>query len=675
MSYTLKDEQKYWSNPYERHPGSYDMEGLSKGTVTDENVNNSLKPIDRKDANVEAEKDEIVFTNMGQLLKVRGKRHSGGGTPLRLEEDSFVVSDNKKLTINKEDAELLKLKLGGNIKKNTPAKTLERVVDLKHHNKMIAILNNPKSDDIAINSARLMLEKNQEKINKITYLQEAYKGFPQGLPDYVDNVEAEPENLEYMEKQFKDGGLFKAQDGVYARSLQQLEKMGAKRVNPADTLRYGPDFKRWNFDGGRAFQQLVPTSSVKQNTNTIKTDNNFYSPFNQKRMKALFEQGLTPEQIVDRKDFSKAFLPDLQKAYKPKLTYVPSGENNSKNTSTPTVSTPSTVANTGFVPTELPLPKPDFSKKSWVNAKNLGLGVDAEKDIKDPVTQYDNNVGRSFEQNASLFNDFYNALSSRKLNPMRIQQEYTPLELERINKQPFVNAVNNQVYQANRVQQGYTPMQARAMQSQNLGQGLDKIAEVEGNIYNQNLQIGNTEAQINNQGFNAVNNINRQLDADYYDKFITTEANFDNTKQIGRNMAMQKWLSQEMDNEDLEYRLNSAQALGEVWVDPSTNLPVKGISDEDARKNGYVKKAAAPMIFNPYTRKVEHSGIKVNFDSLPAGTRGDDVTRLPLILESLLERLKNRPESVQAAAVSGLMRNFSRQPSLTPTIQNFSRNR
>jgi hypothetical protein len=69
-------------------------------------------------------------------------------------------------------------------------------------------------------------------------------------------------------------------------------------------------------------------------------------------------------------------------------------------------------------------------------------------------------------------------------------------------------------------------------------------------------------------------------------------------------------------------------------VDPNTNLPVKdtdlaelakekGMTPEQyATKYKLKKQAMAPMYFNPYTRRIEHSGI--NFDprtiNSPTGT-------------------------------------------------------
>src|SRR5687767_1586123 len=71
-------------------------------------VNNTLKPVPRDQANVEAEKGETVLTNMQkdgmpEHYVIGGKPHSRGGTPLNLPNNSFVFSKDKKLKIDDPD--------------------------------------------------------------------------------------------------------------------------------------------------------------------------------------------------------------------------------------------------------------------------------------------------------------------------------------------------------------------------------------------------------------------------------------------------------------------------------------------------------------------------------------------------------------------------------------------
>jgi hypothetical protein len=127
-----------------------------------------------------------------------------------------------------------------------------------------------------------------------------------------------------------------------------------------------------------------------------------------------------------------------------------------------------------------------------------------------------------------------------------------------------------------------------------------------------------------------MNDMNTNYNSKYYDQVQQAEANFDNLKSQGRNQALKTLIDQSADNKDLELRLDSMPTNGEVWVDPATNMPVKGISDAEARAKGYQKKAMSPMFFNPYTRRVQHSGIQFDYNSLPANAQmtQDQVERM-----------------------------------------------
>lgn len=154
-----------------------------------DNVSNKIKALPKDQlykANSEIEKNEYVFSpETLSLHKALGKRHSKGGTPVNIPENTFIFSDFKDLGFNKNDKERFEFKLGGTkLKANTPAKILEKNLDIKHHNKMINILNSNNQDDIAKNSANLMLTKNLETIGKVAYVQEGKKGFPDSYTPY-----------------------------------------------------------------------------------------------------------------------------------------------------------------------------------------------------------------------------------------------------------------------------------------------------------------------------------------------------------------------------------------------------------------------------------------------------------------------------------------------------------
>jgi hypothetical protein len=151
---------------------------------TDEDMmryNDTLQPVDRDMANLEAEKDEEVlipnYKGMSAKFRVGGKRHSEGGTPLNLPDDSFVFSDTRAMKIT--DPNILKI-FGKTPKKGgyTPAE-LAKSYDINKYRK---VLDDPMSDSIQRKTAEEMIGNYNILLGKLALAQESKKGFPQGIP-------------------------------------------------------------------------------------------------------------------------------------------------------------------------------------------------------------------------------------------------------------------------------------------------------------------------------------------------------------------------------------------------------------------------------------------------------------------------------------------------------------
>ena len=143
-------------------------------------VNKTLAPIPRDQANLEAEKGETALTDLTndgsfELYNIGGKRHTDGGTPLNLPEQSFVFSDTKKMKLTIEELESLGIK---SKKKLTPAEVSKKFP----LNEYIEILNDETSDKISIDTAEEMIEKNKIKLSQLAFIQESKKDFADGLP-------------------------------------------------------------------------------------------------------------------------------------------------------------------------------------------------------------------------------------------------------------------------------------------------------------------------------------------------------------------------------------------------------------------------------------------------------------------------------------------------------------
>ena len=143
-------------------------------------TNKTLKAVSRDKANLEAEKGETALTDLNnegsfELYNIGGKRHTEGGTPLNLPEQSFVFSDTRKMLLSTEELKTLGI---DSKTKMTPAEASKKFP----LNKYIEILEDKTSDKISVDTAEEMINANKIKLSQIAFLQESKKDFQDGLP-------------------------------------------------------------------------------------------------------------------------------------------------------------------------------------------------------------------------------------------------------------------------------------------------------------------------------------------------------------------------------------------------------------------------------------------------------------------------------------------------------------
>ena len=102
--------------------------GTANNYQDQQGYKSTLQPVPRDEANIEAEKGETVLTDFTgdgsyQMFNIGGKRHSEGGTPLNLPEQSFIYSDTRKMLLTKD--EMAELGITGK-KRITPAKASKK---------------------------------------------------------------------------------------------------------------------------------------------------------------------------------------------------------------------------------------------------------------------------------------------------------------------------------------------------------------------------------------------------------------------------------------------------------------------------------------------------------------------------------------------------------------------
>ncbi len=146
----------------------------------DVSVRYSLSSVPREAANIEAEGGETVLTDLnddGQfgLYNIKGPRHSKGGVPMYLPEQSFIFSDTPKMKFNRQEMADFGIE---SRKKITPAKISKKF----QLNEYIGAMADPFADEITIRSAELMKDKNQMSLSKLAFGQEAKKQFSDGVP-------------------------------------------------------------------------------------------------------------------------------------------------------------------------------------------------------------------------------------------------------------------------------------------------------------------------------------------------------------------------------------------------------------------------------------------------------------------------------------------------------------
>ena len=192
--------------------------------TSDESVRYSLSSVARDNANIEAEGGETVLTDLNDngdfgLYNTRGPRHSQGGVPMFLPEQSFIYSDTPKLKFTKD--EMNEFGMGGD--KKTPAK-ISNTFGL---NDYYAELDSDYADNISSRSAELMLKKNMEDLSKLAFMQESKKDFEDGVPlashPYLLSVGVDP--LEFTAKMEEISVEAARQKAIEALSPAQQEQL------------------------------------------------------------------------------------------------------------------------------------------------------------------------------------------------------------------------------------------------------------------------------------------------------------------------------------------------------------------------------------------------------------------------------------------------------------------
>lgn len=191
-----------------------------------------ITAVPREEANLEAEGGETVYGDingdgMPEHKTIKGPRHSGGGVPLNLPDDTFIYSDFRGMNI-KEPEFLQMFGKGKSGKKSYTPAELAKQYDIEKYRK---ILQDPDSDHIDRKTAELMIKNYQTKLAALALVQEGKKGFPQGMPAVAQPMTAENQ---YTEETFVDPSI-KQFEGQIDDKIKQAEEI-------QNTEEQDPDF-------------------------------------------------------------------------------------------------------------------------------------------------------------------------------------------------------------------------------------------------------------------------------------------------------------------------------------------------------------------------------------------------------------------------------------------------
>tara|TARA_R100000541_G_scaffold370_3_gene3121 strand:+ start:9543 stop:12308 length:2766 start_codon:yes stop_codon:yes gene_type:complete len=216
----------------------------------DSDVRFSLGKVPRDEANVEAEGGETVLTDLNGdnqfgLYNITGPRHSSGGVPMFLPEQSFIYSDTNVLKFNKDEMAEFGIESG---KRKTPAQISKKYP----LNQFFGAINDQYADDISTLSAELMLNKNMKGLSKLAYGQELKKKFEDGVPlaaypylvsKGVDPIQftAQVEEISQKQAQLNAFNSLPPQQQEQMMMLQNLMAQMDQQQQPANNMPAGPE--------------------------------------------------------------------------------------------------------------------------------------------------------------------------------------------------------------------------------------------------------------------------------------------------------------------------------------------------------------------------------------------------------------------------------------------------
>lgn len=525
----------------------------------DDKITESVKPVDRDVANIEAEKGEyIAKPGLTGLHKVMGKTHAQGGTPLYAEGGSFIFSNDPKLAITKNERVGFGFKGTNNAKsKNTPAMIVGREVNSKDYNSYIATLENPDTDKIAKTTAGLMIEKLQQKLGQIAYLQESKKGTKP--PDFAQGTapvtQPEFQNIDEKMSEYKMGGKYPYGGEIDPRTglpIDSSDQYGGGRTTLGKITPKGLS-NTFNYNGGvpQLIKDWQGVGVDMTNMNSQDAQKAMYQ-WAQKNNPKLIDNvwntyGNTAKGLKNGAQDINGYADGMLGA----RTFAPS------------------VARQPYQPGTLtPQPtRPDLNPITPPNGVPQGITPGAQPN---PSLPYNIKGKLTDSQIANLGYQGLQALNINRYYPTRQQVSLPQVRLDQVNAQPYLNQINTQAHEAYSVA-ALNPRTSSLAASNIRGAALDQSNQAISNVANQNVQIGNQQNLTNLQQMTNQVMTNSQLNNQYYNQVQATNQNFDNERRFANNQFMSTLNNYQSQQDKTAWALASVNKYGTRKVtDPKT---------------------------------------------------------------------------------------------------------
>ena len=563
------------------------LDQMSEGGIR---VAESLEPVPEDEATVEAENGETIYIpNMGGLaaqFKVKGKRHSQGGTPMNPPDDSFFFSDTHKMKI--KDPEMLK-EFGKFTKKigsgYTPAELSEQY-KINEYRKVLADKN---SDKLQRSTAEKMIGNYNLKLGKLALVQESSKGFPDGIPaaalPYLAANSVDPNQIlplkspeqQQQQHQMPDGSMM---DGMphaqYGGGLKYFNKGGSNTGTYMDGnyFREGGELPQYQEAGpvpAKGAYQASPNETTPEGKNPS-------SLWTTEELKVKYkEQGIDYENMTDAEaqsalydksdPYERAFmwghvgmtkkglklkLPSTFPSWKPK-----DGESHEQYKAR--------LKAAGYTPESLekelaPL-KPAFTdgyrglREAWLLTppkKAAAVVTDKPLDDKGPVLESEKMIpGFKRSAPAKWWLQDKIKTAGAATDFLRIKK-YLPWEAPvspYIGQPTFYDptremAANAEI--ANIGTQGAStfadPNQFSATFSGIQGAAAANAANILGKYNNENVTVANTFNALKSDIFNRAGEANANMAKRLYDGTTLANQNFDNAKNMARQELRQSYI-------------------------------------------------------------------------------------------------------------------------------------